>query len=88
MEVLLVFNELNSASNMSISSLLIDDVKALVMSFAHATFLFVKSSVNMVAHLLAREALSMPDLREWYFTPQIVFHMFLFWILMSNVLSL
>lgn len=36
------FNELTASSNTSSSSLLIDDVKDLVKSFEHVTFLFAK----------------------------------------------
>lgn len=62
---LVVFSELTSVSNRSTVSLLVDDVKELLKSFEHVTFLFAKRSTNKIAHVLARDALFITDCREW-----------------------
>lgn len=69
MDALQVYQNINSSSLSTHFDLLMNDIRELAKYFSNICFMFVKRSANKAAHIIAREALSMTDRREWFSLP-------------------
>lgn len=63
-DVLQVYNGILVESINFVLGFMLDDIKEMARGFSHLYFNFVKRSANRVAHLVAREAGSLPDCME------------------------
>ncbi|XP_031107832.1 uncharacterized protein LOC116012436 [Ipomoea triloba] len=68
-DCLQVINGINSDLTISSFDLILNDVRKLASCFTNICFLFVKRSANRVAHILAREALSLSECSDCYSVP-------------------
>ncbi|XP_019153892.1 PREDICTED: uncharacterized protein LOC109150437 [Ipomoea nil] len=64
-----VINSVPTSSTITYFDLIMQDIRDIARDFCNLSFLFVKRSANMVAHLLAREALFKTDRVDCFSVP-------------------
>lgn len=62
----------SSALDLSSSGLLVSDCKSIVKDITSCKVVFIRRSANIVAHTLARAALSMSGHEEWIGVPPLI----------------
>lgn len=68
-DCLKVIQSVQNQTSISYFDLILNDIRNIAREFCNLSFLFVKRSTNRVAHLLAREAISLPDRMDCFSVP-------------------
>lgn len=80
-----MYQEIQSKAHTSSAGLLVEDIKEMQRFFVYLKFSCVKRLANRVAHLLVRNAVSLPDhgVVEWFHFSPVFIHV----VLISDLLD-